>query len=375
MNRDNIPGNPNRENDSGQDKNLEKVVQFEGPQSVQSQASAWLAKLDGNDPSEEDLQAFKQWVNQDKAHILAFEKATAAWDELNVLARLPLELQQRTLNQQRASQLNKRNLFHRKSYAAVTLAIILVIFVRLKSDIQPPVREIHWTAVGEQKSVVLSDNSVVQLNTNSRLKVDYSSSTRAIFLHQGEAHFDVEHQPDRPFEVYAGTGRVRAVGTAFSVRLDVQEIDVLVTEGIVEIAPEIISSPDAPAVAQEKHSQLNNTAALHEPVRLEAGETAVFNRDKIKLVQQIEKEEIQRRLAWQEGLLVFNGEALEEVVAQVSRYTDTIILIKSEKARKLRVGGQFKVGDTRAIFSALEKGFGLKADYVTDSLVYLSYYE
>ena len=78
-------------------------------------------------------------------------------------------------------------------------------------------------------------------------------------------------------------------------------------------------------------------------------------------------------LAWQQGLLIFSGEPLEDVVAEISRYTDTKIIIKSEEARALRIGGQFKVADTRAIFSALEKGFGLKADYATNNLVYLSY--
>ena len=39
--------------------NRDKVIPLETPQSVQAQASAWLAKLDDNKPSEQDLQAFK----------------------------------------------------------------------------------------------------------------------------------------------------------------------------------------------------------------------------------------------------------------------------------------------------------------------------
>ena len=58
---------------------------------------------------------------------------------------------------------------------------------------------------------------------------------------------------------------------------------------------------------------------------------------------------------------------------RISRYTDINIIIKSDEARALRIGGQFQIADTRAIFSALEQGFGLNVDYATDSLVYLSY--
>ena len=94
--------------------------------------------------------------------------------------------------------------------------------------------------MGEQKTITLPDNSVVQLNTNSRLQFDYRGQARAVYLHQGEVHFSVAKNPDRPFEVYAGTGRVRAIGTAFSVTLNDRsdEVNVLVTEGVVEIAPE-----------------------------------------------------------------------------------------------------------------------------------------
>ena len=106
---------------------------------------------------------------------------------------------------------------------------------------------------------------------------------------------------------------------------------------------------------------------------MSAGSAAVFDREEVRAIEKVEDAEMLQLLAWQQGLLIFSGEPLEEVVAEISRYTDTKIIIKSEDARALRIGGQFKVADTRAIFSALEKGFGLKADYATNNLVYLSY--
>ena len=77
--------------------NKDNVSPFDEPKSVQAQASAWLARLDSDQPSSQDLQAFKRWVNEDEAHIAAFKKVAAAWDELNILTRLPSLLEQKDL--------------------------------------------------------------------------------------------------------------------------------------------------------------------------------------------------------------------------------------------------------------------------------------
>ena len=380
--------------------NKDNVSAFDEPKSVQAQASAWLAKLDNDKPSSQDLQAFKRWVNTDEAHIAAFKKVAAAWDELNILTRLPLLLEQKEL--QRKEQSKKDNTdqqavpkfgigIYSFRHVAVAATLVMGLMLGLQQYFSSPQQATYWTAVGEQKTITLPDNSVVQLNTNSRIQFDYQGEVRAVYLHQGEAHFSVAKNPERPFEVYAGTGLVRAIGTAFSVALNdnSDEINVLVTEGVVEIAPEIapeITSGIAPEIDStaiglhaEKADDVSSGAQVlaEKPVnknqRVSAGSAAVFDSEEVRTIEKIEAAEMLQLLAWQQGLLIFSGEPLEDVVAEISRYTDTKIIIKSEEARALRIGGQFNVADTRAIFSALEKGFGLKADYATNNLVYLSY--
>jgi len=384
--------------------NNENISAFDEPKSVQAQASAWLAKLDNDKPSSQDLQAFKRWVNEDEAHIAAFKKVAAAWDELNILTRLPSLLEQKAL--QRKEQSHNENSAQPATpkfgiptfsfrHIAVAATIVMGLMLGLQQFFNSPQQAMVWTAVGEQKTITLPDNSVVQLNTNSRIQFDYEGGVRAVYLHQGEAHFTVAKNPDRPFEVYAGIGLVRAIGTAFSVTLNDRsdEVNVLVTEGVVEIAPEITPpiareivrgiAPEAitPAIgpqtamvdAMPSGAQVLTDKPANKYQRVSAGSAAVFDSAEVRTIEKIEKAEMLQLLAWQQGLLIFSGEPLEEVVAEISRYTDTKIIIKSEGARALRIGGQFKVADTRAIFSALEKGFGLKADYATNNLVYLSY--
>lgn len=340
----------------------EKVIPIEEPKSVQAQASEWLARLDGDKPTAQDLEAFKQWVNQDTAHIEAFEEVAAAWGELNILTHLPVMLER---SRQQQAPKPQRSF----SYAMAAATLVIALLISLQQGLFTTQQQSLWTAVGEQKTITLPDNSVVQLNTGSRLRFDYSGTTRAIYLYEGEAHFTVASNPDRPFEVYAGVGLVRAVGTAFSVTLlgSSDEVNVMVTEGVVEIEPEI-----QPRLTANQSPPDKSAAAIKHP-RIAAGKEATFNPAKVKVIQTVAQEELRRRLAWQEGLLIFSGEPLQEVIAEVSRYTDTRIVIKSDQAKQLRIGGQFQIGDTRAIFNALEKGFNLKADYVTNSLVYLSF--
>ena len=391
MSRINPPDDHNKTPEGHSERRGESVHPIEAPKSPQAQASAWLAKMDGRDLNDTEQQAFKDWVNADEAHILAFRKVIAAWDDLNILTKLPQVLEQRSQHQ-RAEQSQEQKQEQKepprwRATIAIAATVMLSLFVTFKYNSTADSQATYTTAVGEQKTITLPDNSRVQLNTNSRLKIDYSDSHRAIYLHQGEAHFDVQSNPQRPFEVYAGSGRVRAIGTAFSVTLYEQDIGVIVTEGIVEIAPEIITQlAAAPSQPAEQGAPLSNANAESEPdanksqtptksKRVKAGNAAVFNQHSVKHIQAIADDEMQRRLAWQQGLLIFSGEPLEEVVKQLSRYTDTKILIKSENARNLRIGGQFQAGDTKAVFSALEKGFGLKADYITNNLVYLYYKE
>ena len=376
-----------------------KVINLEARPSIQAQASNWLAKLDGSDPSEAELQAFRRWVNESPAHIAAFEEVAKAWDDLNILVHLPVLNQQRHAGETQRSAAPtaagyntatgpaaalKRPAFSTWAVAA-TLLVVTLLGWQNSGFFSP--ESSHYTAVGEQKTVTLSDGSVVQLNTQSRIDIVYSEQARAIYLHQGEAHFEVVKDPARPFDVYVASSRVRAIGTAFTVALAPTggDIGVLVAEGIVEIEPELAaprlaSQPLSSPLGSSDNTSPNASTTAAVPTkpeakaqRLKAGEAATLNNASVQYIETVAAEELQRRLAWQQGLLVFSGEPLQQVLAEISRYTDTKIILKSEQAKDLRIGGQFKVGDTHGIIKALEQGFGLQADFVTAKLVYISH--
>lgn len=69
---------------------------------------------------------------------------------------------------------------------------------RLKAD--------YRTGTGEQATTTLADGSVLQLNTQAAVAVQYTDTTRRVDLLDGEAVFRVMKDAARPFLVQAQNG-------------------------------------------------------------------------------------------------------------------------------------------------------------------------
>jgi len=350
--------------------NESPIVRLPTTKSTQTQAAEWMAKLDGGDPTDEELIEFSEWVNADTANRQAMDEMIEFWDDINVLTQIVLPREKPNRDRVRVF-----SLWDWRSAAAAML--VMAVGFWFVPSFQHTGPEIYSTKIGEQKHIQLTDTSTIFLNTNSQVEVSYSDQRREVTLVRGEAHFDVFHQPSRPFEVYAGGGLVRALGTAFSVHISSINIEVIVTEGVVEVdALTEASDQERPTAGQrrnpekEKTARVGNTDGLGK-VRVEAGSMATFDHHQIEEVRLLIEEQIEEKLSWRQGVLVFKNESLQQVVAEVSRYVDLKIVIPERKSRELKVGGIFKVGDTESMFEALREGFNIHAEYVSDELVYL----
>ena len=368
---------------------------------INQEACGWIAKMHDADLSVEQAEQLRQWMAQSLAHKQELKRMAQRWDELNVLTELAVPLVPDAIaadNSQR-SPVAASGFFETLSNtfngSVLASAAVLVLVVGLALTLLPgnPIvnTQTYTTAIGEQRKVILSDSSVVQLNTNSVVVVSYTASERGIHLQQGEAHFTVSHNPQKPFLVRAGNGIVRAVGTAFSVRLYEHSVDVIVTEGRVALnkvdaalsaSSSTPSSSKAPAItpstATEQSEFLSSRVDLAqriaEPAYLDAGQGAIFDTatDSIELVEALDTEALKRKLSWRNGLIRFTGVPLEEVVAEISRYTPLKIMIRESELKTLRIGGLFKVGETQKMFDVLETGFGVYAHQIDSNTVYLT---
>lgn len=213
----------------------------------------------------------------------------------------------------------------------------------------PLTRVSYETPVGGQRKITLADGSSVILNTNSLLDVDFSGQCRDVHLRRGEAYFDVVHDKARPFTVYANNYVVRDIGTAFDVHLSKAGlVEVGVTKGSVEVRPADGGQVSGPA------KSLGIIAA---------GQNIVLG-EKVERAKVVSSPDLGRTLAWRQGQLIYTGQPLAEVLADVSRYSNIQIELADPALENLPVGGAFRTDQIEAIFAALENNFGIHAEWV-----------
>ena len=397
---------------------MDNIHELPDREQIESEAAEWLIRMDGDTRlSHHELERLRDWMAQSNSHRDTLLELSEFWGDQSLVA-LPIPLSQLSETHSTSThepQANTPSAPHRlwqhwltstRGFASAA-ALLLAVWIMAGSPLLPmgqgnAEQARYATAIGQRRSIDLPDGSVVHLNTNSQIKVDYSKAERKVQLLQGEAHFDVAKQPERPFQVYAGQGRVQAVGTAFTVYYrDNNDVDVLVNEGVVSLAVLSDTGPSdqtpAPASGADGEAQAANAEpasvqnpkphsasalpsteyylaipmdelgllkAGQETTILMAQETERGEGSRLDHVRSIAEEEMQRRGAWRKGLLVFTGNSLEEVVAEISRYTTLSIEIVDPELKQVRIGGRFSLDDTNALFAALEANFSLKITQV-----------
>lgn len=300
---------------------------------IEETAARWVMRLDGGALLDAEQRELDAWLAADTRHLGALVRAQAAWADLDRVAalaagRAPLEPRPVAWQWQRAA-----------AIAAVTLGVIASLaFVNSRY-----LAGRESTQVGEVRRLALEDGSALALNTASVLQVKFADDERRIVLRKGEASFQVAHDEQRPFVVQAGDVLVRAVGTAFSVRMRDQDVEVVVTEGVVEVRRD----------GGTARSAAERVARNQEVVVTTAKQPAA----QPMAVAALNDNEVARRLAWQDGRLVFQGEELANAVAEVNRYSPLPVVIDDPALGRKSFVGVFRVGDTRAFAQAAATAF------------------
>ena len=210
----------------------------------------------------------------------------------------------------------------------------------------------------------LPDGTTVELKSGAEIAVDISAAWCRVRLVRGEAHFAVAKNPARPFVVDAAGVSLRAVGTAFAVKLEENSVDLLVTEGRVSV--------DHPAA----QSATATTASLEKPLALvDAGQQVDVAADTAASgplqVRTVAAEELAARLAWRIRRAEFSGTPLSEVVALLNRYTKERFVIDDAELARVPLSGLFRLDDGEAFVRLLETGFGVKAEYRGGNVIVL----
>jgi len=307
------------------------------PDALFEDACAWFARLaaDDVDPAEREL--FAAWLAAGPAHAQAWAEAQALFAALEQPAK---NLRRREAG---AAKPRRRRVFH----PLLVLACLSLCAVVWLPELWQDWRSDFHTAIGERRRVTLADGSTLLLNTDSAVAVEVQGRVRRVKLLRGEAFFEVARAPQRPFWVEAGAARARAVGTAFSVGLAEDRVEVDVAEGRVETSSVAEAAP---------------------PVALSPGEAASYRGGYFAGLRHVD---VNRELAWRKGQLVFVQTPLAEVVAQINRYRPGRLLIADPALRGRSLTAVFDLDRLDDAVAALEQSLGLRVRRFTPYLVLL----
>ncbi|HEX4647604.1 MAG TPA: FecR domain-containing protein [Steroidobacteraceae bacterium] len=312
---------------------------------TEREAAAWFARMNADDVSAGDRASFEAWLRAHPSNAKTYGELCGTWQELVQSGPLVRAVYfGQAMNAASTAPVRSRrwaSLAIAAGLAAVALAGTWKLYWR-------PEHTGFQTAIGEQASVALPDGSSLNLNTNSRVWIDFTQHSRVVRLERGEAFFKVAHDTQRPFWVSAGDSWVRAVGTAFNVYLRPSGVVVTVSEGTVNVV-NAVSNEHPPSDAAESASAASVTEGEQVDVNGRAG-----------VLHELNSAQLSRLLAWRRGSLYFQDQPLGEVVNELMRYTTLRIVVSDDALRRLPVGGTFSTSPegAEALLTMLHDGFG-----------------
>lgn len=226
-------------------------------------------------------------------------------------AKLLQSIRQRIQLEEEPAHQNKRDtikiLFKTAASVLVIITASLFYYTAYQPITQEPKRPtpVHYaTADDQQKEVTLSDGTTIRLNSNSEIRIsnDYLELTRQVEL-EGEAYFDVSHNPEKPFLIHANETKIEVLGTSFNVRTvaEENEVQLAVIEGSVSF------------------SSWEGTLTK-ESVVLKTGQFAYVDLE--RHVIDVEEFAVNNYLFWMKGRLVFEELPLKQVCTQLNRLYD-----------------------------------------------------
>lgn len=312
------------------------MIDRESAADIEAQAARWVVRADQGDLSGQARAELEAWLTADPRRRGAFARAEAAWSLMDRARAFGVE----PTAPEPKLRVDRRGLLAGLGVAAAACAAI-VVGPRLFSAR-------YGTALGEIRRVPLADGSMAAINTDTEIDVAMTPRLRQVKIDRGEAWFEVAKDAGRPFVVRSGPVRVRAVGTAFSVRRREGGSEVLVTEGVVEVWSEQTGEPLRRVSAGER-TFVSDAAGATMPA------SAAL--------------EINRHLAWRDGQIVLDGDGFGEAAAEFNRYNSRKIVIVGQGLADEKLVGWFRTNEPESFARAAAASFGAQVTVRGDAIL------
>lgn len=313
---------------------MSERMQKDFPVSIDEQAAAWFSRRSGGGLSADEQHKLDAWLAADPAHERAFADLDLIWADFD-------QLERPALHRGNVTPLRPRKRWMPPALAASVVLVGALLALSQGVFMAKPTQELSLFSVpGEQKQVTLDDGTRIDLNVDTRLQVRLYEDRREVELIAGEAFFAVAPDAERPFDVIAGEGRVRVVGTRFGVRRSNEHLAVAVESGKVAVQPE----------------------AGHQQAMLGAGDGLDYDYRSGTLQQRrLGNEEI---ASWRQGQLIFRDRPLAQLLDELSHYRPAPVELADASLAERRVSGSVNIARPDAFLVALPQLLPVQVEYL-----------
>ncbi len=313
------------------------------PEQIHRAAALWLERRQCPDWTAADQTALNAWLSN-TTHKVAYLRIEALWQRTERLTALRRPQRE----SMRADKPPARNTVwpnYRKAAASLALACLIGTFAW--QHVRMPAEQTFATAIGGHQTIILSDGTHVELNTDTVLRVSNNGNERKVWLDKGEAFFEVEHDAARPFTVIAQGRKITDLGTKFAVRQDKDnKLRIAVVEGLVEVEAK---GPNPQSLLKPGHiltATSQSQSVSQKPLRA-----------------------ILTALNWKSGKLFLENTTLAEAVAEFNRYNTRKLVINDIKTASLTITGIFETRNPDSFTNATKYLFGLQVEQKNDQII------
>lgn len=322
------------------------------------EAANWVLRNDRglSAPEQDD---FNDWLSISKDHREAYAKHRWGWEEIDRLAGLQssenLPINPDLLVNWKPKLAWLENKLNQLKFMAALGVMILAIglgyfFLGSKSTIDESLTVEDSISVERIQTIELEDGSFVELNHGAEIRVEYSENERLVRLLNGEANFDIEEDVNRPFVVSVSDMRFRALGTIFNLRYDATVIDLIVTEGRVEVAQ---AGPEEKSIYEsEKAAVVESSQMAIVPIGTGTAEIEILS---------LKDEHINEKLKWIPEVIDFNQQNLVTIISEFNRRNRVQMTTSDEALSELKLTSVFWSDNVEGFVRLLESNFNVNA--------------
>jgi ferric-dicitrate binding protein FerR (iron transport regulator) len=210
-----------------------------------------------------------------------------------------------------------------RSFVKYVAVFVLALTIGLFLKSPAPTEEVRYTEIsvpyGQMSQIMLSDSTMVWLNSGTTLKYpdSFSKAQRDVFL-EGEAYFEVTHRPNKPFYVHLDYIQVEVVGTSFNVSAYKEDTCSFVTlvEGKV-----IINNSSGKQITQLAEGQMISKMKNNSNYEIKNNvKTAFYD-------------------SWKNGTMLFENQTLEQITSKLERWYNVEIVYADPSIKDYRFTG------------------------------------